>query len=145
METRQLRLTIDSDLRCVSLLGVSVRAVCLQEGISEEDAANIELCVVEASNNAIEHAYENQAGQSLEVVLALSQQGVSVAVRDHGKSIPEGLLEKLPQSIEFNPEELDAIPEGGMGLILVKSIMDQVSYSTKSGQNTLTMNRRIQL
>jgi serine/threonine-protein kinase RsbW len=142
METRRLYLKIDSDLRCVSLVGVSIRAICLQEGLSEKDASEIELCVVEGTNNVIEHSYESKAGEEIALTLELSERDITIKISDRGKSMPEGLLQHLPQQLDFNPDHLDSVPEGGMGLILIKSMMNQVRYITQSGQNTLIMNRR---
>jgi serine/threonine-protein kinase RsbW len=143
METRRLRLIIDSDLRCVSLLGVSVRAICIQERFPEQDTANIELCVVEATNNAIEHAYESKTGKYVEIIVDISDKNIQVLVCDEGKPIPHGLLDILPKSVEFDPLVLDSIPEGGMGIILIKSIMDRISYSTEKMRNIFTMQKNI--
>ena len=38
--------------------------------------------------------------------------------------------------------DLSEIPEGGMGLSLIASVMDEVTYRSDEGQNLLTLLRR---
>ena len=54
------------------------------------------------------------------------------------------LLEKKNlSSLEFDPEDLRSIPEGGMGLVIIKEIMDSTGYKTEDGKNHLTMTKKL--
>ncbi len=38
-------------------------------------------------------------------------------------------------SLEFEPDDLDSIPEGGKGLAIMKEIMDSLDCKTEEGLN----------
>ena len=44
---------------------------------------------------------------------------------------------------EFDPTDVANLPEGGMGLHLIHSVMDEVRYHSEGGRNALTMRRRL--
>jgi serine/threonine-protein kinase RsbW len=105
---------------------------------------DIELCVVEAVNNAIEHAYKNRSDQEVEVVLTLYANRLMVDVCDRGKRMDPALVElkKMP-SLEADPAEFAYLAEEGRGLAIINEIMDQVSYETREGKNCLRMIKNI--
>ncbi len=43
----------------------------------------------------------------------------------------------------FDPTDLAALPEGGMGLALVKSAFHEVRYGSREGTNRLQLVRRL--
>ena len=133
-----MKLIITSDLDKVWLIGVSVRAVLAEASCSEETSFNVELAVVEAVNNAIEHAYQNEPDHEVEVILALGAQNVEVRVTDRGRPIPTGTLEQARQLTFADPADL---ADSGRGLAIIQQIMDQVTYRTAEGANTLGMTK----
>jgi len=57
---------------------------------------------------------------------------------DTGKPMQGNLLEQKDiSSLEFEPDDLDSIPEGGRGLAIVKEIMDSMDCKTEDGKNCL--------
>jgi len=41
--------------------------------------------------------------------------------------------------MDFDPRDVRALPEGGMGLYIVRSVMDEVTYQSHAGVNTVGM------
>lgn len=136
-----LRLAIDSAPLLVARVGVSVRAVAIELGFDADAAASIELAVVEAANNAVEHAYQLEPGHVVEVSLYEAEGGLVVEVTDHGKSMPPGTLDRatFPDEVPC----LEALEEGGRGLAIVRALMDDVRYESACGRNTLRLLRRL--
>lgn len=131
---------VSSEPEQVAALGDATRAVCATFGLGAAAAAEVELAVVEAINNCIEHAYRYEPGQTIEVILGAGDPGVEIEVRDRGRSIPEGVLEQA-RAQTFDPDDLAGVPEGGMGLGILKMLMKNVSYRTGNGVNVLSMSR----
>lgn len=75
---------IDSDVSDVFLIGLSVNRICLEIPVSEIEAYQIEVCVVEAVNNTIKHAYGNEKGHEVEVLIDVNEEWIvfTLAVRD---------------------------------------------------------------
>ena len=59
-------------------------------------------------------------------------------VIDKSSSLPNL---KLDVALEFDPRDLENLPEGGMGLFLIQQIMDKVSYNVKDNTDTLSMTK----
>jgi serine/threonine-protein kinase RsbW len=140
MSSRTLHITIDSKLSDVALLGHAVRGVCACSPLKAESYAEMEVCVVEAVNNAITHAYRRQDGFRVETAITLHHDRISFEVTDFGTAI----VEFAPPTLEFDPEDIDSLPESGMGLFIIEAIMDEVNYRSEDGKNTLSFCRYFQ-
>jgi len=137
LSSKTLHLSIDSKLSNVALIGHAVRGVCACSPLSDETYGEMEVCVVEAVNNAITHAYRRQDGFRVETAITLHQDRISFEVSDFGTAI----VDYAPRTLEFDPEDIGSLPENGMGLFIIETIMDEVSYRTENGRNTLAFCR----
>lgn len=135
MRVGSLTLRIDSQLDHVFLIGVSVRAICQTLPL---DADAVELCVVEAVNNAVEHAYGGQPGQVVEVDLNVDPAALHIAVRDRGRA-----MNWAAACARADPTALHTVSDGGRGLFIMRSLMDELSYCSANGWNVLTMTKRL--
>jgi len=137
---RKIRLVIPSSLEHVALAGCAAGALARYAGLDEKESCQIQLCVLEAANNCIRHAYEGRADGEVEILCLLAGDSLEVGVSDRGTPIPGGLRFR---PLAFDPDDVASLPEGGMGLHIIRNVMDSVSYSSAGGRNTLTMTRRI--
>jgi serine/threonine-protein kinase RsbW len=138
-----ISLTIDSRLENVALLGVATRGIARQLGFSEDEALNVELCVVEAASNCIRHAYRGEAGHPVVARITARRERLEIVVEDEGRPIPEDKRE--PRPIDFDPSHIGSIPEGGRGVFLVHALMDTVEYGRDGGRNVLVMTKALQV
>ena len=136
-KARTLNLSIDSKLSDVALVGHAVRGVCACSPLDEKAYGEMEVCVVEAVNNAITHAYRRQNGFRVDTSITLHHDKIAFEISDHGTPIENF----APRTLEFDPEEIGSIPENGMGLFIIETIMDEVSYRSENGRNTLAFCR----
>jgi serine/threonine-protein kinase RsbW len=134
---KTLNLSIDSKFSDVALIGHAVRGVCACSPLSVEAHNEMEVCVVEAVTNAIAHAYRREVGNRVEAAITLHQDRIVFEVSDFGVAIKEF----APRTLEFDPEEIGSLPESGMGLFIIETIMDEVSYRSENGRNTLSFCR----
>ena len=89
---------------------------------------------VEAFNNTVIHAYRGRPPGPVEVELHVTRDRLRLRVIDEGTSFK-------PESV---PEpDLDALPEGGMGLFIMRSFMDRVEYTREGPRNILTMEKAL--
>jgi serine/threonine-protein kinase RsbW len=135
--SKTLHLSIESKLSDVALLGHAVRGVCASSPLDTGAYGEMEVCVVEAVNNAIAHAYRHEDGFRVETAITLHHDRISFDVSDCGRAIKD----YAPHSLEFDPEEIGSIPENGMGLFIIETIMDEVNYRSENGRNTLSFCR----
>ena len=130
---------IDSKLENVSLAGVAVRGICNYLSLSEIDTYHLELCVVEAVNNVIEHAYGSERGHVVEVGITYSSNEITFRISDTGKEMSL----YRPPILDFDPEDLNMVPDHGMGLYIINSVIDEVTYRSDGDKNTLTMRKHL--
>ena len=136
---RSITLRCDSRLENVELLAFAVRGLCGAAGVAERECAHIGLALVEAANNVVRHAYRGEAGHTLEVVFMLEGDQFTLEVADHGTPTPP----RPEPNFEFDPADVANLPEGGMGLFIIHSVMDRVEYHSENGRNAFRMTRRI--
>jgi serine/threonine-protein kinase RsbW len=136
-EAKTIKLTIDSRLENIGLLGLAVQTLCADLGLSKVEAYQIQVCVVEAVTNVVKHAYRGQPGHEASVVATLHPQRISFQVLDTGETMQS--LSRDP--MEFDPADLATLPEKGMGLYIIQTVMDEVDYQTADGINILTMTK----
>jgi serine/threonine-protein kinase RsbW len=137
-----LSLSIASKAACVGPLGEQVRAACVGLGLTARAAGEIELSVVEAVNNAIEHAYQRAEDGTVEVMLDGDGARLRIEVCDRGLRMPPDTLAAV-RPPEVDTDDVASLPEGGMGLFIVTQLMDDVRYESRAGRNILIMERRL--
>ncbi len=96
------------------------------------------LALDELITNAIAHGYEDEAEHQIIVRLSLMGGSLQAEVEDDGKPFNPLMA---PEPDLTSP--IEERPVGGLGIHLVRSVMDQVDYRRESGKNRLTMTKRI--
>jgi serine/threonine-protein kinase RsbW len=132
-------LRTDSRLENVELVVRAVRGLVGAAGVEPRECAQVELAVAEAMNNTIRHAYHRQGGHPVEVVFTLDEHRFTVEVADEGTPMPP----RRAPVLDFDPGDLEHLPEGGMGLFIIHSVMDEVEYTSRDGRNCLRMTRHL--
>lgn len=134
-----LRMIIDSRFECVRLAGVALQAMAESLCYPRPEVRDMQLAVVEALNNAVKHAYREEPGHEITIDWAFSPQGVEVVIGDTGLTM-NGLKVK---QLEFDPDDLNSLPEGGMGLFLIRQIVDEMDYCTFKTENRMRLFKKM--
>ncbi|OQX35762.1 MAG: hypothetical protein B0D91_10175 [Oceanospirillales bacterium LUC14_002_19_P2] len=141
--TQTIQLLIDSRLEDTVLVAMAVRGLCAMTGLTAEEVNRIELCVVEITNNAIEHAYSGAAGNAVEVMINLSIDELEIVVSDWGhamESVQNGGVSDMQNLTAADPESWSC---SGRGLNIVEQLMDDVSYISSDGKNSFYMSKKL--
>ncbi len=141
--TRTLHLTIDSRPDCVELVSSAVRGLCRLTRLTTTDLAGIELALVEAVNNVIEHAYQGEPGHPVMIAVELTPDRISLRISDRGASMDPQQLDLAGELAQPDPDDLNTWSHRGRGLILIKACMETVEYRVEPDLNTLTMSRTL--
>lgn len=139
-----MSVVVESRLESMPLAGILVRTFCLESGASEFESGQIEVCVMEAANNCVVHAYKNESGHTVEVTVSRRDSDFRFEVWDQGRPMKAGTLQRdRAHLLELDPQEVSGAPESGRGLAIIKAIMDSIEYTTLEGRNRLSMTKRI--
>ncbi len=125
---RKYRLRIPSQTENLEIIRSFVGHIARRVGFDDEDANKIEIAVDEACSNVIKHAYERDARQPIDIVIKIDYDKLTVIVTDHGKGFDPSSI-KMPDMKEYLAE----LRVGGLGIYLMRSLMDEVAYDIKPG------------
>jgi len=103
-----------------------VRCYVADQGFSEDRCDEVVLAVDEACTNAMRHAYEGATDRTLELVLRSNGAALEVELRDQGRPAP---WEVLDRKKEVEPPSLDNLKPGGLGIQLMYSVFDEVTFT----------------
>ncbi len=118
-----------------------VRARITDIGFSDLEEDNIVLAVDEACANLIQHAYKNDASQTIDVRIILTPQEVRVEISDRAAPFDPGTA-ALPDMRAYFAERR----HHGLGILLMTRVMDRIEYqpARAGGQpNTLVLSKRL--
>jgi serine/threonine-protein kinase RsbW len=140
MDRKEIKVIIESDLKNVFLISTVIGKLCSLAPFSSIEAFQLELCVAEAVNNTIKHAYNNEPNHQVEITFTLDPNRLTFEICDTGRAMDaKYLAQKGTPSFIFDPDDLANLPEGGMGLSIISEIMDEVLYVTAGGRNKLIL------
>ena len=139
-EENHFSLVMRNDIEQIPTLAEWVETI----GLPQELNMPINLALEEAVSNVMLYAYPEKSGQVLvEFNKAVSHQPSAVSliftITDSG--IPFDPTQQEDPDVTQNAEER---PIGGLGIFLVKQIMDEVRYERKDGKNVLTLVKRME-
>lgn len=131
-----LEKSIPVDYRWVRRAIHEVEEELLQAGVVQEDVGSISIVLAEALNNVVEHAFEENEGKKITLVLRQRSRSLIVEIRDSGRPMPKGRapIGNHPMT-EFN--QFDTLPEGGYGWFLIRELVQDLVYDRQNGENIL--------
>lgn len=103
-----------------------------QSGVSEEIAGLCELALQELLTNLVDHAYEGNLNGQITVRMASKNGQIFLQTEDTG--LPARI--KMEDVHMPNPEDL---AEGGYGMAIIRSLMDDIRYESMQGKNIWTL------
>ncbi len=114
-----IRVKIPSHPKYIKRIRNIVGEVCEKMSFSEKKAQDLKLAVNEAVTNIIKHAYAGEANKAIFVYFYLFCDKLEVAIRDYGKKV---------SAKEIKSRELDDYKDSGLGVYLMKSLVDELAY-----------------
>ena len=142
MEQHQTRLsrsvTLPNDVQRIPQLTTFIEEVCQVAGCDDKQLHQVNLAVEEAVVNVMNYAYPQGEQGNINVEAQADEQVLRFAITDNG--------------IPFNPTASDDVdvtlsaedrPIGGLGIHLVRSMMDSINYNRVDGKNVLTLTKNL--
>lgn len=133
-------ITIPNETRYLGLLGRigenMAKELDRYEGDREELANRINTVLTEALVNAIKHANPADTAKEILVRIRISAKELAIRVFDSGDGFD---LKKVPDPCV----DSDLLKESGLGLFIIRSLMDSVVYRKANGRNVLEMKKAL--
>jgi anti-sigma regulatory factor (Ser/Thr protein kinase) len=130
------RLHLRSALTEVDRLAEEVARVGRAHALPEELISDLRLAVEEAVTNVIRHGYGGREDGEIRVSFHVTPEAITATVEDDAPPFDPREWPDPP----LPPEGADA---SGVGVYLIKRVMDEVDYRRDGSRNVLTLTKRI--
>jgi len=130
------KLNINSTFSEVRRASDLLQEFCEVHNIAVEAQGQLELILIEALNNVVEHAYLEKPDGTILIELENSNANTIIKITDAGIAAPGTVViegSKLPDE--------NKLPEGGWGLCLIQALADTIEYFRYSDHNTLVLTK----
>lgn len=134
---KKFELTVENKIEYLPRISEFIDQTMKQLGIQKsKDIYAIQLSIAEAYTNVIQHAYSNLSEGQIVIRCMLSNKGDQFVVHiiDWGKSFDPTIVQKPDTESNLNKRK-----EGGLGIFLIKKLMDDVKYTSIRNTNKLVM------
>lgn len=119
-----ISMALPSKPEYVGVIRLTVSAIANRMGFNIEEIEDIKVAVAEACTNAIKHGLN----QDFKVSFDIFEEKIAISITDKGKGY---------NTDEMNHPDLDnPREEGGLGIFIIRSLMDEVNLKSSIGQGT---------
>ena len=127
-------LTLFNDVRQISLLAGFMNRIREENNLNPGLATKINLALEEAVTNVVMYAYPKGTKEKINLEAVRDGNTLRFTLTDRGRVFDPTAAPKANISASLKDR-----PIGGLGIHLVRTIMDSVTYRRAEGKNVLTM------
>ena len=131
-------LTLQNDIAQIPLLADFIGEAAAAWGLRSDHTQAVNLALEEALTNVMMYAYPKGETGSISLKAVKHPDRIDFILSDAGRPFDPTAAEEPDVTLPVEQR-----PIGGLGIFLVKKIMDSVSYCRTAGENILTMTKII--
>lgn len=110
-----------------------------QHKLPDEERARLLIILDELFTNVVNYGYESAAGEGqIDVALSLQAGRLIIEFVDDGR--PFDPLTSAPPDLDLPTDER---PIGGVGIAIVRALVDEIGYRWDGNRNRLTLGRNV--
>lgn len=131
---------LEVEAKEIELLAIKdfIQRVCDAAGCGPKEVANVKLAVDEACSNIVRHAYKDREGGKIVLEIGVGYGDLKIKIVDFGKPFDFHSV-KDPDLNRY----VDIGRKGGLGIWLIKKMMNDVQYHSFPDRNELILYRRL--
>ncbi len=134
----QQSITLPNDIHTLPRLNTLVDQVCQQAKFDETLTMQMNLAIEEAVVNVMNYAYPQGVMGEVNIMATINDKRLKFIITDSG--VPFDPTAKAETDTTLSAEER---PIGGLGIFLVRQLMDSVNYERVDEQNILTLRKKL--
>ena len=136
--TYQRSITLTNDLKRVPRLNYFIDEVCEANGLDMPTTMQLNLAMEEAVVNVMNYAYP--AGTKGDITIEVKSNGKELmfVISDTGKPFDPTAKPEVDTTLSAEDRSI-----GGLGIHLIRQIMDHINYERLSGHNVLTLIKKL--
>lgn len=124
MTCETIKMEVTSNPDYVSIIRLTVSGIANKIGFSLDDIEDLKVAVSEACTNAIKHSLDKK----FYVTFSILENGLTIEIEDKGTGYD---MNSVAEPDLSNPKE------NGLGLFIIKTLMDEVSTMSNNNEGTV--------
>ena len=133
------KLILQNEVAEISKLAIFIEELGEEFGLSPELVFNLNLVLEEAVSNVILYAYPKEEHQTISLIARKKDNQLFFVLTDSGKEFDP--TQAPDADITLSAEDR---PIGGLGIFLIRQIMNTVEYQRIEGKNVLTLGKELE-
>ncbi len=121
-----IKLTIPNKPEYVGVVRLTTSAIACRLGFDIEEVEDIKVAVAEACTNTLEHGLKEK-DENFDIEFTIYEDRLYIVVRDYGEGFDIGQVQE---------PEVDELKERGLGIFIIRSLMDDVEIISNQGKGT---------
>ena len=134
----QRSLTLPNDINTIPQLNEFIDTVCEELEIDMALAMSLNLAMEEAVVNVMDYAYPAGTEGEVNIEAIADETQLHFTISDSGKPFDPTAKEEVDTTLSAEER-----PIGGLGIHLIRQLMDNISYERKDGKNILRLSKNI--
>jgi serine/threonine-protein kinase RsbW len=131
--------TLKNDIAELKILCQQLESIGSALGLPQRFVFEINLALDELFTNIISYGFSDRSEHAIQVCIAADDSMLTITVEDDG--IPFNPIARAEPSL---PATIEDCTIGGLGIYLIKNLMDNVCYQRNQDKNILTLKKRIE-
>ncbi len=131
-------LKLDNSLAALAQLHAAIGEFCRRRAIHSDIEFKVDLALEEVFTNIVRHGYDDNDPHEIVVRLHGSRERIRIHVEDDGRHFNPLMAPEVDLNAALSERRV-----GGLGVHLVRRLMDQVRYQRRAGGNRLTLVKRL--
>ena len=127
-----------NDIAEISRLAAFIEEVGEVFSLTPDVVFNLNLVIEEAVVNIINYAYPKEEHQYIYLSAHLREGSIVFVLTDTGKEFDPTLAPEADINLSADEREI-----GGLGIFLIRQIMNEVRYQRIDGKNVLTLEKKL--
>ena len=127
-----------NDIAEISRLATFIEEVGEAFALTPDVVFNLNLVIEEAVVNVINYAYPKEEHQPIYLSAHLHEGSIVLVLTDTGKEFDPTLAPEADITLSADEREI-----GGLGIFLIRQIMNEVRYERIDGKNILTLEKKL--
>lgn len=127
-----------NDISEIARLNEFVEEIVNDFSLSPEVIFNLNLVLEEAVVNIINYAYPKEEHEKIYLSAKLHNDSIILVLTDTGKEFDPTMVPDTDITLSA-----DERPIGGLGIFLIRQIMNEVKYERIDGKNVLTLEKKL--
>jgi sigma-B regulation protein RsbU (phosphoserine phosphatase) len=131
------KLVLPNDIATIPQLNEFIDTVAEEVGLDMSLTMSLNLALEEAVVNVMDYAYSEGQRGDVDIEVTADQQWLTFVISDTGIAFDPTAKEDVDTTLSAEER-----PIGGLGIFLVRQLMDVIDYKREGNKNVLTLRKK---